>query len=84
MKKLPNIFKPGMNHDINNNREVYYSFVEQVQNNLRNNVNIKEEVIIITKSGEYKTSIRSRIGNHFLLENGKAVPISDIVSIKKA
>ncbi len=35
MKKLPNIFKPDINREVNNNEAVYYSFVEAKQNNLK-------------------------------------------------
>lgn len=28
MKKIPKIFKPNIEHQINNNRNVYYSFIE--------------------------------------------------------
>ena len=29
MKKIPKIFKPNIDHQINNNRNVYYSFIEE-------------------------------------------------------
>ena len=41
MKKLPDIFKPGIDHYLNNNKEVYYSFIDQ--NNQTNKTSIKDK-----------------------------------------
>ena len=69
MKKIPNIFKPEINHKINNNRNVYYSFIEEEVNNTSNerktedvvekiNRLIKENSYIFNKQVLIKTKER--------------------------
>lgn len=97
MKKIPDIFKPGINKKIENNNKVFYSAVT-LTNSVRNNDskvkpkrNLKQEVLLSKKYGikylikttteEYYDKIVDRMGNNIILSNGKVISIIDIVGI---
>lgn len=48
MKKLPNIFKPDIDHYVDNNNEVYYSFGEDKTKSKKNNNNLMRKSNIRT------------------------------------
>ncbi len=97
MKKIPNIFKPGINKQINNNDKVFYSALKDEQKNrlivskIKPKRNIKQEVligkkfnknyVIKTKDNYYNSKIIDRMGNNILIESGKIISISDISGI---
>ena len=68
MKKIPKIFKPNIERQINNNRNVYYSFIEEKVDNYR--LNEKKEDVIDTlnrliKENAYVFNKRVLIQNNF-------------------
>ena len=68
MKKIPKIFKPNIEHQINNNRNVYYSFIEDKVDSYRDdyvedpidtlNRLINENAYIFNKKVLIKTNTR--------------------------
>lgn len=89
--KVPDIFKPSIKSNINNNEEVYYSFNNNKEiydnksiNNFFSNDNISNKKMLIeTKSKKYEAKIVSRVGNNIIMDNGGIVNISDVISISK-
>lgn len=46
---MNNIFKPKINHKINNNRNVYYSFIEENNNNIIHNEKNEDPIDTINR-----------------------------------
>ncbi len=97
MKKVPDIFKPGINKTINNNDKVFYSALQDdlkirtVDSKAKPKRNIKQEVLINksfnkkylikTSENNYYSKIIDRMGNNIIIESGQIISISDISGI---
>lgn len=97
MKKVPDIFKPGINKTINNNDKVFYSALQDdlkirtVDSKSKPKRNIKQEVLINksfnkkylikTSENNYYSKIIDRMGNNIIIESGQIISISDISGI---
>lgn len=97
MKKVPDIFKPGINKTINNNDKVFYSALQDdskirtVDSKVKPKRNIKQEVLINksfnkkylikTSENNYYSKIIDRMGNNIIIESGQIISISDISGI---
>ena len=97
MKKMPDIFKPGINKKIENNDRVFYSalkderLIRSIDSKIKPKRNLKQEVLlnkkygtnylIITTTGEYYDKIVDRMGNNIIISSGKVISISDINGI---
>lgn len=98
MKKNPDIFKPGINKQLNNNNKVYYSFIDDIKDSSRNILqtskkNVKKDIltngydkqiVIVTKDGEHITKILDKMGTNIITSDGKIIAISNIIAIYKA
>lgn len=97
MKKVPDIFKPGINKTINNNDKVFYSALQDdlkirtVDSKVKPKRNIKQEVLINksfnkkylikTSENNYYSKIIDQMGNNIIIESGQIISISDISGI---
>ena len=93
------IFKPKINHKINNNRNTYYSFIEEnnkkeiekieepidVLNRLikENSYIFNKKVLIKTSNKEYLTKIAGKINNRIITINGEEINIDDVIKIEE-
>lgn len=93
------IFKPKINHEINNNRNVYYSFIEEKSNQKEEKLEdpievlnrlIKEnsyifnkKVLITTNKKEYLTKIAGKINEKIITINGDEIDIKDVIKIEE-
>lgn len=93
MKNLPNIFKPRINKQLNNNSKVYYSNNNDVldRNTTNTKKNIKKvilnnpdstkKVMIVTKNESFTAKIVDRMGNNIITDTGKIISTIDILAI---
>ena len=90
MKKLPDIFKPIIDKNINNNEDVFYSFSKDDRNSEVSKYFSKSDtvtsnshdIVVKTKNNIYKTKVLNRVGNNILLDNGRILNIVDVLSIE--
>lgn len=94
--KKPEIFKPIIEHKLNNNKNTYYSFVKEeikeikedpvdtLDRLIKNNSYIfNKNIKIITKDKEYNTKIAGKIGKKVITLDGDSINIDDIEVIKE-
>ena len=97
MKKMPEIFKPGITKKLENNNKVFYSALKDetltrsVDSKIKPKRNLKQEVLLNKKYGtnyliktttdEYHDKIIDRMGNNIIISSGKVLSISDIMGI---
>lgn len=93
------IFKPKINHKINNNRNTYYSFIEEKNkkeieteeepidtlNRLikENSYIFNKKVLIKTSNKEYLTKIAGKINNRIITINGEEINMDDVIKIEE-
>jgi len=89
-KKLPSIFKNNDPRYIDNNKKVYYSFLDRGQEEVftsEEQVNLEDEYLfnttveIETLDGHFSTKIVGKLGDHILTSNNKIIKIKDIKKI---
>ena len=96
--KKPEIFKPRIEHDLNNNKNAYYSFIkedEQIRKTNEDPVDtldrliksnsyiFNKKVLIVTKEKEYLTKIAGKIGKKVITIDGDSINIDDIIRIEE-
>ena len=96
--KKPNIFKPKINHNLTNNKYIYYSYkndkeekeyknetpIETLDRLIRNNSYIfKQKVLITTKDKTYLTKIAGKIGKNIITLDNDRINIDDIIKIEE-
>ena len=92
--KKPDIYKPRIGY-IDNNKKVYYSFLDDKLNikreeSPRDFINelekkgsymFRKNVIIKTKEKEFDTKIAGKIKDKIITMDNKVIPIDEIISI---
>ncbi len=96
--KKPEIFKPRIEHDLNNNKNAYYSFINEKEERkeikedpvdtldrlIKNNSYIfNKNIKIVTKDKEYNTKIAGKIGKKVITLDGDSINIEDIIKIEE-
>ncbi len=96
--KKPEIFKPRIEHDLNNNKNAYYSFIKEDEQIRKTNEDpidtldrliksnsyiFNKKVLIVTKEKEYLTKIAGKIGKKVITIDGDSINIDDIIRIEE-
>lgn len=93
--KKGEIFKPIIEHNLNNNKNAYYSFIKKEDTRESNEDPIdtldrliksssyifNKKVLIVTKDKEYLTKIAGKIGKRVITLDGDSINIDDIIRI---
>lgn len=93
--KKGEIFKPIIEHNLNNNKNAYYSFIKEEDTRESNEDPIdtldrliksnsyifNKKVLIVTKDKEYLTKIAGKIGKRVITLDGDSINIDDIIRI---
>ena len=97
MKKIPNIYKPNIDKEINNNEKAYYSYakedivrgkafdedpIDTINRLMSNGAYIfNKKLIIKTLNNTYHTRIAGRVGKKLVTLDGDTLDIENIIKI---
>lgn len=94
--KKPEIFKPIIEHKLNNNKNTYYSFINEERKEVKedpvdtldrliknNSYIFNKNIKIVTKDKEYNTKIAGKIGKKVITLDGDSINIDDIILIEE-
>ena len=91
MKRLPELYK-NTNISLSNNKKYCYveeqnniQDIEKIENKIKSIIhetNNNNQVIIKTKTNEYKTIIVAKVNNNVVTLNNDKIPISEIINIE--
>lgn len=78
MKKLPNIFKPRFDHYVNNNKEVYYSYLDNdKQDKMNRNANDLNKEKGKKVNSKANMAIINQLNNNSLLNKKVVIKTSN-------
>ncbi len=95
MNKMPKIFKPDINHKLENNKDVFCSYENdfnesnitrkevELDDLLKDPYFFRRDVIIYTKEKVYDTKIAGKMNDKIITLNNDSININDIIKLVK-